>query len=83
MRPYGEWLAGKLPRHIWPKGRPGWDPDWGDRKQEVVLIGQGLQQERLQALLEGCLLGEEEVAQGEEAWEGWACGTEWRQLLPD
>ncbi len=82
MRPYGEWMASKLPRHIWPAARPGWDSQWGDRKQELVLIGQGLQHGALEAALEQCLLTEAEMAAGEEAWEGWECGL-WRRMLPD
>jgi len=40
--------------------------EWGDRRQEVVLIGEGLDVEGLTSLLDSCLLRGDEVTE----WEG-------------
>lgn len=37
-----------------------WDREWGDRKNELVFIGQGIDQEKMIAELEACLLQESE-----------------------
>ena len=34
---------------------------WGDRRQEIVFIGVGLEQEKIVSLLDSCLLTEEEM----------------------
>ena len=38
-----------------PKLRRDWDPVYGDRMQKIVFIGQGLDSEALQRLMDGCL----------------------------
>jgi G3E family GTPase len=43
-----------------------WSPVWGDRRQELVFIGQDLDQEQLHGALKFCLLNEEEVLEWRE-----------------
>ncbi|MFG2041532.1 GTP-binding protein [Dactylosporangium sp. NPDC048998] len=45
-----------------------WDPVFGDRRQELVLIGVGLDGDGLRAALTVCLLTDGEIAAGEDAW---------------
>ena len=56
------WAA--LPRHHWPEDRAHIDRVWmegnGDCRQEIVLIGQNMNQEALTEMLDDCLLTEEE-----------------------
>ena len=40
----------------------GWDPVFGDRKNEVVFIGQDMDEEQIKADLDKCLATEEELA---------------------
>ncbi|KJE90323.1 cobalamin synthesis protein P47K [Capsaspora owczarzaki ATCC 30864] len=58
----------------WPKGTKekqailkSWHPKFGDRRQEMVFIGQ-MDKETVLAALEACLLTNEELAQGPEVW---------------
>jgi G3E family GTPase len=45
-----------------------WHPRFGDRTQELVFIGAGLDADRLQQGLRNCLLTPAELATGEDAW---------------
>lgn len=45
-----------------------WVEPFGDRRQELVFIGQGLDRERITKTLDKCLLNDAEMAQGEGAW---------------
>jgi G3E family GTPase len=45
-----------------------WDPRWGDRRQEMVFIGIGIDKENLISRLNGCLLTDSEMNQGVDAW---------------
>jgi G3E family GTPase len=45
----------------------GWDPEFGDRKQELVIIGIGVDQAAMRAGFEACLLTDEELARP-ESW---------------
>ncbi len=45
-----------------------WEEPWGDRRIELVIIGQDLDEERLRACLDACLLTEEEVQAGPAVW---------------
>ena len=45
-----------------------WLEPWGDRRQETVLIGQGLDRESLTGMIDEALLTEEEFRQGPSAW---------------
>lgn len=66
--PAGYWLA-TLPeeeRKLYLQESPeigkNWDPQWGDRMNELVLIGLGLDKEELTATLDNCLLTDQELA---------------------
>ncbi|QBX34851.1 GTP-binding protein [Paracoccus liaowanqingii] len=74
VRPLGQWWAA-VPRDRWPthpQGRAHLDghcaEPYGDRRQELVFIGAGMDEDRLRARLDACLLGEE----WGEAPQGWA-----------
>jgi G3E family GTPase len=47
-----------------------WHPVFGDRQQELVLIGVGLDGDGLRASLAACLLTATEIAAGPDAWRG-------------
>ena len=49
----------------------GWDASFGDRKNEIVFIGQDMDEEKITADLEACLLTEEELKT-----ESWKVGRE-------
>jgi len=67
------------PREEWPSEveapefhaelKQYWEEPWGDRRQELVLIGKAMDQEALSALLNECLLSDAEMAEGGEAWK--------------
>jgi G3E family GTPase len=46
-----------------------WDPVWGDRRQEIAVIGIGLDERALRASLDACLLSEPEMRAGPAAWQ--------------
>jgi len=49
-----------------------WSAQWGDRSQELVLIGVNLDKPRMKAELEKALLTDEEMAEGKETnFESW------------
>lgn len=52
----------------------GWDKIWGDRKNEIVFIGQNLDKEKYLIELESCLLTEKES----DGWEE----KEWKDHFP-
>lgn len=60
------WAA--VPEAEWPKEEgererimEEWDTQYGDRETEIVFVGMGIDKERLQGLLDGCLLQDEEM----------------------
>lgn len=60
----GRWWA-TIPKNQWPDDgsfeahvRQHWDPVWGDRRQELVLIGIGMDQAAIRAALDACLVPE-------------------------
>ena len=70
----GRWFAA-VPREAWTNDpatlkriRALWHPRFGDRRQELVLIGPHLDREALHQRLEGCLLDPDELAAGERHW---------------
>ncbi|WP_460425408.1 zinc metallochaperone GTPase ZigA [Azotobacter armeniacus] len=64
-----------VPRAHWPQDEEGqaaimkhWSPEIGDCRQELVFIGQHIDFPRLVRELDACLLDDEEMAGGPEAW---------------
>ncbi len=76
VRPLGTWWAA-VPEARWPQDRNGiaymrrhWAEPWGDRRQELVFIGAGMDEAALRARLDACLVPAERFAP--EAWSGMA-----------
>jgi G3E family GTPase len=74
LEPAGTWLA-LTPESDWvlsPDERKEvaatWHPVWGDRAQELVVIGKGMDEQGTRAQLDACLLTDEEMARGEIFW---------------
>ncbi|AHY46423.1 Putative GTPases (G3E family) [Rubrobacter radiotolerans] len=74
FEPSGFWWAA-APREEWPSEQESlqeilesWDEVYGDRRQELVFIGQDLDREAMVRSLEDALLTDEELALGEAAW---------------
>ncbi len=62
VRPLGTWWAA-VPEARWPQDRNGiaymrrhWAEPWGDRRQELVFIGAGMDEATLRAKLDACLV---------------------------
>ncbi|KAG5207306.1 CobW C-terminal domain-containing protein [Trichophyton interdigitale] len=67
----GPWFA-EVPSDAWPEDedvRKSIENDfkgpWGDRRQELVFIGEGIDTEKITALLDSCLLDDKEMARWE------------------
>ena len=45
-----------------------WDPTWGDRKQELVVIGMRVDRDALAVRFNACLLTDDEMALGPDGW---------------
>lgn len=79
------WAA--VPRSHWPEDRTHIDRVWkgenGDCRQELVLIGQNMDREALTAMLDDCLLTEEELATDEKNWRNKMTDPfpEWRMAI--
>ncbi len=74
--PAGIWWAA-APREHWPQDpehrariEAVFDGAHGDRRQEIVFIGQHLEPEQTREILDRCLLTDVELAAGPEAWKG-------------
>jgi len=70
----GLWWAA-VPKSYWPQDpeslqsiEEDWDPQVGDARQELVLIGIDMDEAALRARLDACLLTDAEMSQGPEAW---------------
>lgn len=46
-----------------------WEPEYGDRRQEIVFIGMEIDRAGMEAQLNAALLNDEEMAGGSEAWK--------------
>lgn len=64
-----------IPREHWnfskgeaPDEKPEWDPRFGDRMQELVFIGFDLDEPKMRAQLDACLLESRLLLAGSEAW---------------
>lgn len=64
-----------IPKENWPTDKDSlewikkrWVEPFGDMRQELVFIGQGLDQEGMTQALNDCLLSEEEVLRGKDYW---------------
>jgi G3E family GTPase len=74
----GLWAAA-VPQDDWPD-TPGfrdevmevWEPPYGDRRTELVIIGQYLSEETITRALEDCLVNDEEWCLGPDAWKSFA-----------
>ena len=74
ISPAGTWWA-VAPEDEWPDDPENrsyierqWHGEYGDRRQELVLIGVGMDQAALTATLDGCLVTDAEMALGPEGW---------------
>ncbi|RFA25769.1 hypothetical protein CAI21_18570 [Alkalilimnicola ehrlichii] len=70
----GIWWAAVNPKD-WPEEpevlaliRSRWEEPYGDRQQELVLIGIDMDEAALRARFDACLLSDEEMAAGPAAW---------------
>lgn len=73
----GMWWA-TIPREEWPQDeenlaiiKADWDEKVGDARQEIVLIGMGMNELVLRKRLDACLLNDEEMALGPKVWVTW------------
>lgn len=67
----GVWFT-ELPREVWPDDKDivesiqrDFAGEWGDRRQEIVFIGEGIDQEKISQVLNECLLNDKEMWQWE------------------
>jgi G3E family GTPase len=65
--PLGQWWAA-VPKSRWPDHPEwkrtldrNWHPIWGDRRQELVFIGSGLDEAAIRASLDACLAGAQDA----------------------
>lgn len=73
--PLGRWWAA-VPKSRWPDHpewkqtvERNWDKVWGDRRQELVFIGSGMDERAIRAALDACLVGESNAKRFEpSAW---------------
>jgi G3E family GTPase len=70
----GSWWA-TVPRERWPQDEAAvartlahWDNRFGDRRQELVIIGIEMPKDQLVTALDACLLTSDEMQMGEAAW---------------
>ncbi|KAJ5581458.1 hypothetical protein N7535_000078 [Penicillium sp. DV-2018c] len=68
----GPWFA-EVPEEVWPEDKDvresiqnDFQGPWGDRRQELVFIGEGIECDKVSALLDGCLLDDEDMKKWEK-----------------
>ena len=73
---YGGMFWSAVPRSQWPDDpeylesiQSSWEEPFGDMRQELVFIGQGLDELRVRAALDACLLSDVEMLAGRKFWE--------------
>lgn len=73
---FGGMFWSAVPRSRWPDDpeylesiQSSWVEPFGDMRQELVFIGQGLDEQRVRAALDSCLLSDDEMLAGREFWE--------------
>jgi G3E family GTPase len=78
LSPSGRWLA-DTPEPEWGltedellDTRANWDPEVGDRGQELVFIGQDIDPDAIMGDLEKCVLTDAEFASGAKKWKKWS-----------
>jgi G3E family GTPase len=74
-RPVGIWWAA-VPKERWPAEKEvydyiakEWHSPYGDRRQELVFIGQDLPKSEMLATLQECLLDDQEMTLGADQWD--------------
>ena len=70
--PGNPWWA-EIDSEHWPAGleealKPLWQEPFGDRQQEIVIIGQDLDQEAISHALDTCLCPDDDIDKGPDAW---------------
>ena len=73
---YAGMFWSSVPSDSWPTDeesintiREQWEDPFGDKRQELVFIGQSLDENAMLKALDNCLLSEEELLKGESYWE--------------
>ena len=68
------WKA--IPENHWPDDQESldfikekWEEPFGDMRQELVFIGQGLDQNRITEMLDDCLVSDNDMILGQKHWE--------------
>ena len=74
MTPGGVWTALESKAYRGTKEEKSklckdWVAPWGDRRQELVFIGQNLNHQSIQTVLDECLLSDDEFAMGIDYWK--------------
>ena len=70
----GFWWAA-MDHHDWPDDKEQcdeimklWKKPWGDRRQEIVIIGKDMDRDKVKSKFDACLLTDEEMALEPEMW---------------
>lgn len=74
VEPVRRWYAAS-PKEEWPDDEAtlsnlakDWHPEYGDRMQEIVFIGAGMERSAIESTLNACLLTDAELAEGPTVW---------------